>query len=49
MKKITSKNHNIQTQKSDKISLSSFDDKRHILEDGINTLAHGHKDIPKNV
>ena len=48
MKKIGSKNHKIYTQENDKISLSSFDDKRHILEDGINTVAYGHKDIPKN-
>ena len=27
------------------ISLSCFDDKRYILDDGINTLAYGHKDI----
>ena len=29
-------------------SLSDFDDKRHILHDGINTLPNGHKDIPIN-
>ena len=27
--------------------LSAFDDKRYILDDGIHTLAYGHKDIPK--
>ena len=48
MKKITSKNHKIYTQDTNKISLSSFDDKRHFKDDGINTLAFGHKDIPKN-
>ena len=48
MKKITSKNHKIYTQDSNKISLSFFDDKKQIKDDGINTLAFGHKDIPKN-
>ena len=31
-----------------KKSLSAFDDKRYILDDGINTLPYGHKDIPRN-
>ena len=31
-----------------KKSLSVFDDKWYILDDGINTLPYGHKDIPKN-
>ena len=47
-KKIGSKKHKIYTQESNKISLSCFHDKRYILDDGINTLAYGHKDIPKN-
>ena len=46
MKKITSKKHEIYTQVSDKISLSCFDDKRYIKDDGINTSAYDHKDIP---
>ena len=33
--------------KENKTSLSDFDDKRYILDDGINTLPYGHKDIPK--
>ena len=45
MKKLSSKNHKIYTQESNKVSLSCFDDKRHFKDDGINTLAHGHKDI----
>ena len=49
MKKITSKNHKIYTQESNKISLSCFDDKRYIKDDGINTLAYGHQDIPNNI
>lgn len=30
-----------------KTSLSPYDDKRHILNDGVNTLAHGHYSIIK--
>ena len=48
MRGIKSKHHNITTYEKNKISLSWSDDKRHILKDGINTLAFGHKDIPKN-
>ena len=33
--------------KENKTSLSDFDDKRYILDDGINTLPYGHKDISK--
>ena len=35
------------TYESNKISLSCSDDKSYILDDGINTLPYGHKDIPK--
>ncbi|XP_066903545.1 uncharacterized protein [Halyomorpha halys] len=42
MRLIQSKEHTIFSSEVNKISLSSFDDKRHILEDGINTLAYGH-------
>ena len=45
MRGIKSKNHNLDTYKTNKISLSCFDDKRYILKNGINTLAYGHKDI----
>lgn len=34
--------HQIYTVVLNKTSLSPFDDKRHILADGIHTLAHGH-------
>ena len=44
---IKSKNHNLGTYETNKISLSCFDDKRYILKDGVNTLAYGHKDILK--
>ena len=46
MKKISSKDHEIYTHEGNKISLSCFDDKRHIKDDEIKTLAHGYKDIP---
>ena len=38
-KKITSKKHIIYTQDSNKIYLCCFDDKRYIIDDGINTWA----------
>ena len=44
---IKSFNHKMFTYESNKISLSTFDDKRYILDNGISTLAYGHKDIPK--
>ena len=45
MKRIQSKLHRIGTFGVFKISLSHFDDKRYILDDGINSLACFHKDI----
>ena len=45
MKKIQSKLHKIGTYDVCKISLSCFDDKRYILNDGITTLAYFHKDL----
>ena len=47
MKGIKPFNHRMYTYESNKISLSVFDDKRYIKDDGINTLAYGHKDISK--
>ena len=44
MKRIQSKLHEIGTYDFFKISLSFFDDKRYVLDDGINTLAYFHKD-----
>ena len=49
MKKIGFKKHKIYTQKSDKTSFFCFNGKRYIKDDGINTLALGHKDIPTKV
>ena len=47
MKKIQAKKHKIGTYEIDKISLSCFDDKRYVLDDGVNTLAYFHKDCNK--
>ena len=48
MREIKSKKHEIVTYEINKRSLSDLDDKCYILDDGINTLTYGHKDIPKN-
>ena len=45
MKRIQSKLHRTRTYNVCKISLSCFDDKRYILDDGINSLAYFHKDM----
>ena len=45
MKRIQSKLHKIETYDVYKISLSCFDDKRYVLNGGVNTLAYFHKDI----
>ena len=47
MKRIKAKKHKIGTYEIDKISLSCFDDKRYVLDDGVNTLAYFHKDCKK--
>ena len=44
MKRIQAKNHKIGTYEIDKISLSCFDDKRYVLDDGIHARAYFHKD-----
>ena len=44
MKRIQSKKHKLGTYEIDKISLSCFDDKRYVLDDGIYTLVYFHKD-----
>ena len=43
MKRIQSKKHKLGTYEIDKISLSCFDDKAYVLDDGIRTLAYFHK------
>ena len=37
----------LKTIEQSRIGLSAYDDKRSILEDGISTLAYGHKDLSK--
>ena len=44
MKRIQAKKHKIGTYEIDKISLSRFDNKRQVLDDGVHTLASFHKD-----
>ena len=44
MRGIKSKNHSLITYERNKTSTSCLDDKRYILNDGINTLPYGHKD-----
>ena len=43
MKTIRSENHQLGSYEINKVSLSCFDDKRFINDDGISTLAYGHK------
>ena len=45
--KIQAKKHKIGTYEIDKISLSYFDDKRYVLDDGIHTLDYFHKESHK--
>ena len=45
MKRIQSKLHKIGTYNVCKIYLPCFDEKRYILDDGINSLAYFHRDI----
>ena len=47
MNQIRSHCHEIYSIKLNKIALSLYDDKRFILEDGVNTVAHGHYKIRK--
>ena len=43
MKRIQSKKHKLGTYEIDEISLSCFDNKRYVLDDGIYTSAYFHK------
>ena len=47
MKRIQAKKDKIGTYEIDEISLSCFDDKRYMLDDGVNTLAYFHKNCKK--
>ena len=44
MERIQSKQHKTGTYDVHKISLSCFDDKKYMLDDGINNLTYFHKD-----
>ena len=48
MKIIQSKKHKLGTYEIDKISLSCFDNKRYVLDDGIYTLSYFHKNNVKS-
>ena len=45
MKTIRSQNHELGSYEINKVSLSCFDDKRYVLEDGVTSYAYGHKNI----
>ena len=47
MRRIQPKKHKIGTYEIDKLSLSCFDNKRFVLDDGIHTLAYFHKVLKK--
>ena len=47
MKRIQSKKHKIGTYEINKISLSCFDNRRFVLDDGIHTLAYFHRELKK--
>ena len=49
MNRVQAKKHKMGTYEIDKISLSCFDDKRYILDDGIHTLAYFHKDCSREI
>ena len=47
MKRAKSFGHRMYACESNKTSLSAFDEKGYILDDGIHTWSSGHKDLPK--
>ena len=47
LRRIQSKKHQIGIYEINEISLSCFEDKRFVLDDGIHTLAYFHKDLKK--
>ena len=48
MKTIRSDHHVVSSYEINKTSLSCFDDKRYILDDGIRTYAYGHYKIERH-
>src|SRR6266496_494964 len=49
MKVIRSQKHRIYTMDINKVSLSAYDDKRWITDDGISSFAYGHFRIPNKI
>ena len=49
MKTIRSNCHEISSYEINKVSLSCFDDKRYILEDGVSSYAYGHYNIAAKI
>ena len=49
MKRIQSKKHKIGTYEVHKISLSCFDDKKFVFDDGIHKIASFHKKLKKQI
>ena len=47
MKRIQTEKHKFETYEIDKISLSFFDNKRHVLDDGTHILSYFHKNSVK--
>ena len=45
MRTIKSDHHNLNSYNMEKIAVLAFDTKRWICNDGIHTLAYGHRDI----
>lgn len=45
MRMIRNKDHQMSSARVNNISLSPYDDKRHVLKDGVVTLAYGHNRI----
>ena len=49
MKMIRSFDHSIYTVNVTKVSLSAYDDKRYILDDGVSSYAYGHYKIRQRI
>ena len=49
MRRIQGKKHKLGTHEINKISLSCFDDKIFVLDDGIHTLAYFNRDLKKQI
>ena len=49
MNMFRSQNHDLKTITVNKISLSAFDDKRYLQNDGISSYAYGHYKIPRKL